>query len=223
MSWLLLDVGNTALKWALVPAAAASSLSPGSGARDQLAAGQQLQGTLAIDTPGLQARVAAALGHALSLAAGPPGGRVPEASWGCAVAAADKVGAIEEAIHAAGLPAVEWLGAAAGFDHDRIVLRNCYRDPLQLGPDRWHALIGARARFAHGTLAVINAGTATTIDGLGEDGAFFGGVIVPGLELMRASLARARPACRWRQATTSPTRSTRTMPYARAFSTPSWA
>jgi len=185
MSWLLLDIGNTALKWALVPAAAASWPS---GSQDP--SGAHLRGALAIDTPGLQAQLAAQLGRALAPAAGRPGMPMPTASWGCTVAAPDTVDAIDAALRAAAMPAAVWLAAAEHFNHDGIVLRNGYRDPLQLGPDRWHALIGARARVARGTLAVINAGTATTIDGLAEDGRFFGGVIVPGLELMRASLAQ---------------------------------
>jgi len=189
MSWLLLDVGNTVLKWALLPAAGPWP-SGAAAASGQDPAGQPLRGSQALDIPGLQARVAAELSQALAQAARHPAAPVSAASWGCAVAAADKVAAIEEAVRAAGWQGVEWLGAAARFDHDAIVLRNGYRDPLQLGADRWHALIGARARFARGALAVINAGTATTIDGLGEDGDFLGGVIAPGLELMRASLAQ---------------------------------
>lgn len=191
MSWLLLDAGNTALKWALVPAAAASWPAGGNASRGEDPVASPVQGTLAIDTPALQAALCAELGRALGPSAGRrPGVGAPTAAFGCTVAATDKVQATDAAIRAAGLPAIQWLGAAAVFDHEGIVLRNGYRNPAQLGPDRWHALIGARARYLHGTLAVINAGTATTIDGLGEDGRFLGGVIVPGIELMRASLAQ---------------------------------
>lgn len=65
---------------------------------------------------------------------------------------------------------------------------NHYDDPGQLGSDRWAALIGARARERRACL-VINAGTATTIDVLSAAGDFQGGLILPGLDLMRQALA----------------------------------
>ena len=65
---------------------------------------------------------------------------------------------------------------------------NCYDEPSQLGVDRWAALIGAR-RFCSDACVVVNAGTATTIDALGAQGAFIGGIIVPGFDLMHESLA----------------------------------
>lgn len=68
-------------------------------------------------------------------------------------------------------------------------VRNGYRQPGQLGADRWAALIGARGRCADACL-VVCAGTATTVDVLGADGFFHGGLILPGLDLMRSSLAR---------------------------------
>jgi type III pantothenate kinase len=61
---------------------------------------------------------------------------------------------------------------------------NRYDRPEQLGPDRWAALIAARALHA-GPCLVVNAGTATTVDMLTGDGTFLGGVILPGVELMR--------------------------------------
>ena len=66
---------------------------------------------------------------------------------------------------------------------------NGYENPHQLGVDRWHALLAARARYA-GPCVVVMAGTATTIDSLSPDGRFLGGLIVPGLQLMAHSLAR---------------------------------
>lgn len=65
---------------------------------------------------------------------------------------------------------------------------NGYRNPGQLGADRWAALIGAR-QLHRGAALVVMAGTATTIDLLTGDGRFLGGVILPGVELMRRSLA----------------------------------
>jgi len=66
---------------------------------------------------------------------------------------------------------------------------NSYRRAAQLGADRWAALIGAWSML-HGPCLVVGAGTATTADILRSDGTFAGGVIVPGLELMKRSLAR---------------------------------
>lgn len=65
---------------------------------------------------------------------------------------------------------------------------NRYLHPEQLGADRWAALIGARA-LQPGNVLVVLAGTATTIDFLAADGVFRGGLILPGLALMRHALA----------------------------------
>lgn len=66
---------------------------------------------------------------------------------------------------------------------------NGYDNPQQLGTDRWAALIGARALHA-GACMVVVAGTATTIDVLDGQGRFLGGLILPGLALMRSALAQ---------------------------------
>ncbi len=76
---------------------------------------------------------------------------------------------------------------------------NHYNDPAQLGTDRFAALIGAyhaNTIISRGpdqprrqtAKLVVMAGTALTIDALTADGVFMGGVIVPGLALMRRSL-----------------------------------
>ena len=69
-------------------------------------------------------------------------------------------------------------------------VRNGYRDPFQLGCDRFAAAIGAHALEPGKALVVATCGTATTIDALSADGVFLGGMILPGLGLMVASLAR---------------------------------
>ncbi len=66
---------------------------------------------------------------------------------------------------------------------------NGYGQAGQLGPDRWAALIGAWS-ILRGPCLVVTAGTATTVDFLRGDGRFVGGAILPGLELMKRSLAR---------------------------------
>jgi type III pantothenate kinase len=65
---------------------------------------------------------------------------------------------------------------------------NSYRNPQQLGSDRWAALIGARHLLGAKPAMVVVCGTATTIDFLTGDGVFKGGVIMPGVGLMLRSL-----------------------------------
>ncbi len=184
MSWLLLDAGNTALKWALVSGALAQwpESAPMKAAEPQHG---YLRGSVAIDAAELPDAIARACAGSSGLGDAP----APAAVFGCAVTATTRVDAIDAALQAAGAGAAQWLGATGSFAHDGIDIRNSYRDPGQLGADRWHALIGARARFPRGNLVVVCAGTATTVDGLLADGTFLGGVIGPGVELMRASLA----------------------------------
>lgn len=79
---------------------------------------------------------------------------------------------------------VEWLHARA----TQCGVINGYEHPEQLGADRWAALIGAR-RLHHGDCLVVMSGTATTIDVLSADGRFPGGLILPGLTMMRDALA----------------------------------
>ena len=67
-------------------------------------------------------------------------------------------------------------------------VRNAYRRFEQLGSDRWAALIAAWHR-QHAACLVVNCGTATTVDALSADGEFRGGLILPGLAMMRHSLA----------------------------------
>ncbi len=63
-----------------------------------------------------------------------------------------------------------------------------YGDPAQLGSDRWAGLIGAWYLF-QGPCLVVNAGTTMTADALSDEGVFLGGLIVPGVDLIRAALA----------------------------------
>ena len=77
----------------------------------------------------------------------------------------------------------------------QLGVTNGYRDPSQLGTDRWAALIAAH-RVGPGHKLVVNAGTALTIDALTADGRFRGGMIVPGPALMRRSLDRGTAGLR---------------------------
>lgn len=64
---------------------------------------------------------------------------------------------------------------------------NAYAEPQRLGVDRWLALLAAR-RLVTGAACIVDCGTAITIDGMRADGAHVGGLILPGLALMRRML-----------------------------------
>ena len=70
---------------------------------------------------------------------------------------------------------------------------NGYAVPERLGVDRWLALIAARRHYP-GASCIVDCGTAATVDVLAESGEHLGGLIVPGLELMRRSLAEGTEA-----------------------------
>lgn len=65
---------------------------------------------------------------------------------------------------------------------------NCYERPMDLGVDRWMAMIAAWRRVA-APVCIVDAGTATTVDALTGDGHSLGGVILPGLGLMNRYLS----------------------------------
>jgi type III pantothenate kinase len=67
----------------------------------------------------------------------------------------------------------------------RCGVKNRYDRPEQLGPDRWAALIATRALEPARACLVVNAGTCTTVDMLSAQGEFAGGLILPGIDLMR--------------------------------------
>lgn len=75
----------------------------------------------------------------------------------------------------------------ARAEREAFGVTNGYRNPRRIGVDRWVALIGARAEF-RGALCVVDAGTAVTIDALDREGRHLGGLIIPGLRLMREAL-----------------------------------
>jgi len=98
-------------------------------------------------------------------------------------------------------------GHALGLEIERLIARwqapvvhvtaspaacgvtNTYEPPERLGADRWAALVGARA-IENGACLVVDAGTATTADMLGADGTFRGGIILPGIDLMKRALTQ---------------------------------
>lgn len=140
-------------------------------------------------------------------------GALPEAparAIGANVAGTAKGAAIEEALRRHAGITVRWVRGDTAVPG----LRNGYDDATQLGPDRWASLAGLAAH-AESRLSEAGAcdaaspwmlasfGTATTVDTLAPEPAavapagakaansryFVGGLIFPGPELMRSSLA----------------------------------
>jgi len=106
------------------------------------------------------------------------------------VAGAAVQGELERACAARG-----WKLRTIKSRSEQLGVKSSYREPSQLGTDRWAALIAAH-RVGPGHKLVVNAGTALTIDALTSDGQFLGGMIVPGPALMRRSLDRGTAGLR---------------------------
>lgn len=157
---LCIDAGNTRLKWGLWDAAAG-------GGHD-----------------GARWRAQGACAHAdcVALASALPAG--VDRMLACNVAGPSVAAHIEALAATLDVPLTWFRSSAACCE-----VTNAYDDPSRLGADRWAALIGARG-FHRGPALVVMMGTATTIDVLDASGRFRGGLILPGLELMRRSLAR---------------------------------
>ena len=161
---LLVDAGNTRIKWALA--------APGAALGDWLASD-------ALPHAGLDSLAQAWRG---ALAGRALGGAL------LANVAGPALGARLRQALPAELPdaAIHWFASLPQL----AGLRNGYRNPAQLGCDRFAAAIGARALAPRQAIIVANCGTATTIDAIDADGLFLGGMILPGLGLMAGSLAR---------------------------------
>ena len=164
MDTLLVDVGNSRLKWAVLRA---GKLGP-----------QQ-----ALEHGG-----AAHCGHALRRmfnwckARAPP----PRAVLVVSVAGADFDARLRRNCRAQ-------LGLVPRFVRSRRAaggVMNGYRQVWRLGADRWVALLGARALSPARAVCVADVGTALTLDLLDDGGRHRGGAIAPGPELMIAALLR---------------------------------
>lgn len=157
---LLIDAGNTRIKWAL----AAPDAAPGDWVAHDAVTHAEL------------ARLRAAW-------AGRGVTRVVVSNVAGPTLHAELVALFDDA-----LPAVRptWFTSRA----ELAGLRNRYRNPTQLGSDRFAAALGARTLAPGKALIVATCGTATTVDAVSAAGEFIGGMIVPGLGMMLASLAR---------------------------------
>jgi type III pantothenate kinase len=68
-----------------------------------------------------------------------------------------------------------------------------YKTPETLGMDRFVACYGAH-KLAGSSVIVVDAGTATTIDLMDDQGVFHGGVIAPGIALMENAISDYAPS-----------------------------
>ncbi|MDR2165934.1 MAG: type III pantothenate kinase [Zoogloeaceae bacterium] len=161
MTFVCLDAGNTRLKWGLV---------------DETAPGHAWLARGALEWLRL-AELSVLLADALAQT--PQATPLKHAFLGSVTSATMERNLVRRL---RGLPLTRLVATttAAG-------VANGYADPECLGVDRWCALIGARALEKRACLVVM-AGTATTIDSLDESGRFTGGLILPGIELMRRAL-----------------------------------
>jgi type III pantothenate kinase len=175
MIHLLIDAGNSTLKWTWRSVAVESAST--------------------LPAPGRLSWHGADMAGALTLAwsnAAPLLARGQVRAWACAVisdARREQLAQAWRALGGAG-DALRWLASQDRFEHPISGLHNGYRDPARLGADRWHAMLGARARHPATVLVVVCAGTATTVDSIDREGRHLGGVIAPGVRLMHTSLAR---------------------------------
>lgn len=153
---LLIDAGNTRLKWAV--------------AEEGAPAGRwRASGTLSYGELGPSP--AAWQGQRQALYSNVAGDAVAQS--------------LQQALAAAGIVDARRFRSSAAC----AGVANGYRDPVQLGSDRFATLIAARHRFPSRALLVVTCGTATTIDALDSSGRFIGGMILPGLLTMAKSLA----------------------------------
>jgi type III pantothenate kinase len=84
------------------------------------------------------------------------------------------------------------VSSASATVTDRV-LHNAYNEPAKLGVDRWLAMLGAYAMSPTAAL-VVSVGTAMTLDAFthaaNNESRHLGGMIVPGPDLMMQSLMR---------------------------------
>lgn len=168
---LLLDAGNTRVKWAL----AAPASAPG----QWLAYGAVMHADVAQLTRNWRT----------ALAAHGPAAQVIAANVAGSAMRDTLAGMLQQAGVLPGTPGhadIDWFASIP----ERAGVKNGYRNPGQLGCDRFAAAIGAHALAPGRPIIVANCGTATTIDAVTADGVFLGGMILPGLGLMATSLAR---------------------------------
>ncbi|NOX43269.1 MAG: type III pantothenate kinase [Gammaproteobacteria bacterium] len=91
---------------------------------------------------------------------------------------------------------IQWIDAHWGMRVHIITpkdqaygVKNAYENPLQLGSDRWAALVAVKNNIKQAAI-IVDCGTAITIDAITDTGVHQGGLILPGLQLMQDSLLK---------------------------------
>jgi len=74
-----------------------------------------------------------------------------------------------------------------GTPESGLGVRIAYRDPTHLGVDRYLSMVAVRKALCTAAV-VLDCGTAVTIDAVDAGGRHLGGLILPGLRMMRRSL-----------------------------------
>lgn len=164
---LLIDIGNTRIKWARLENGTLGAQSAAAHGEDRNAVLERI----ARDARMPAARMPGARMPARILVSNVGGREIAET---CTRSFEQRIGItpefIESGKHAAGVT-------------------NAYQEPAKLGVDRWLAMIAAyHAKRA--AVCVASVGTAMTIDGVDASGQHLGGIIVPGLDLMISSLLK---------------------------------
>ncbi len=107
----------------------------------------------------------------------------PEAIWVSNVAGSELAEALQQWLQ------MNW-GLLPQYVHSSEVfgeVRNAYSEAERLGVDRWLALLAAY-EISKQAVCIIDCGTAITVDVMASSGQHLGGLIVPGLGMMRDSL-----------------------------------
>lgn len=84
-----------------------------------------------------------------------------------------------------------WPGVPVVFLSSRAEcggVRIAYARPERFGVDRLAALVAAHAEAGGAAAVVVDAGTAVTVDAMDSHGTHLGGLIMPGLRLLRRGL-----------------------------------
>ena len=84
-------------------------------------------------------------------------------------------------------PALNWVRASSKASALGVV--NAYRYPEKLGVDRWLCLLAARRLWPE-SVCIVDCGTAITVDVMTGTGQHLGGLICPGLNVMKQSLSK---------------------------------
>jgi type III pantothenate kinase len=154
---LLVDAGNTRIKWAELAGAA-------------LRAGDAVEWR----------RAGAAIAFAAAWRALEP----PERIIACSVAGREFNRTLDDWCEDTWRHRPEFVAV----ERHALGVTNAYEDVAQMGVDRWVAMLAAW-HHRRSAVCVVNCGTAITVDVIAAGGRHLGGLIAPGLALMRSSLA----------------------------------